>query len=109
VDDAGRVELTPFFYEPKCSVMNRKPKPHVRRDLVKPLERFYRRTVEGMRPFDRYISGMSPVDGIGCLGFLKRASYEMRDAANEFVATVDAHAQRVRWMKEANRKRRERS
>lgn len=89
--------------------MNRKPKPHVRRDLVQPLERFYRKMVEGMKPFDTYISGMSPVDGIGCLGFLKRASRDMRDAANDFAATVDAHAQRVLWMKETNRKRRERS
>jgi hypothetical protein len=89
--------------------MNRKPKPHVRRDLIQPLERFCRNTVEGMRPFDRYVYFMSPVDGVGCLGFLRKASREMRDAANDFVATVDAHAQRVRWMKGANRKRRERN
>lgn len=88
--------------------MNRKPKPHIRRDLVQPLERFYREMVEQMRPFDRYVSGMSPFDGIDCLGFLKKASREMHEAANEFVATVDAHAQRVQWMKETNRKRRER-
>jgi hypothetical protein len=86
--------------------MNRKPKPHVRRGLVKPLERFYRETVEAMRRFDKSVYYMSPVDGIGCLGFLKKASREMRDAANDFVATVDAHAQRVLWMKEANRMRR---
>lgn len=89
--------------------MNRKPKPHVRDDLVQPLERFYRKTIDGMKPFDRYIGRMSPVDGIGCLGFLKKASREMRDAAIDLVETVDAHAQRVRWMKAANRKRRERS
>jgi len=89
--------------------MNRKPKPHVRRDLVQPLERFYRKMVEGMKPFDRYISRMSPVDGIGCLGFLKKASREMRDVAIEFVDTVDAHAERVQWMKKAKRNRRERS
>jgi hypothetical protein len=89
--------------------MNRKPKPHVRRLLVKPLERFYREMVKRMRPFDNYVSGMSPFDGVDCLGFLKKASREMRDAANEFVATVDDHAQRVKWMKEANRKRRERA
>jgi hypothetical protein len=52
---------------------------------------------------------MSPVDGVGCLGFLKKASRDMRNAANEFAATVEAHAQRVRWMKAAERKRRERS
>jgi hypothetical protein len=89
--------------------MNRKPKPHVRRDLVQPLEQFYRKMVEGMRRFDKSVYYMSPVDGIGCLGFLKKASREMRDAANDFVATVDAHAERVQWMKEANRKTRERS
>ena len=88
--------------------MNRKPKPHVRRNLVEPLERFYRETVEGIKPFDKYITRMSPVDGIGCLGYLKKASRDMRDAAKEFVATVDAHAERVRWMKEAKRKSRER-
>ena len=89
--------------------MNRKPKPHVRRNLVKPLERFYRETVDGMKPFDRYVYFMSPIDGVDCLGFLKKASREMRDAAIDFVDTVDAHAQRVQWMKEAKRKRRERS
>jgi hypothetical protein len=88
--------------------MNRKLKPHVRRLLVKPLERFYRETVDGMKPFDRYVYFMSPIDGVDCLGFLKKAGREMRDAANHFVATVDAHADRVRWMKEENRKRRER-
>lgn len=89
--------------------MKRKPKPHVQRDLIRRLERFYRETVDGIRPFDKYISIMSPADGVGCLGFLKKASREMRDAAIEFVDTVDAHAQRVQWMKEAKRKRRERS
>lgn len=89
--------------------MNRQPKPHVQRDLIQPLERFYFETVDGMRPFERYINRMSPVDGVGCLGFLRKASRDMRDVANNFVATVDAHAQRVRRMKEANRKTRERS
>jgi hypothetical protein len=88
--------------------MNRKPKPHVRHDLVQPLEKFYREMIERMKPFDRYVSGMSPFDGIDCLGFLKKASREMRDAANEFVATVDAHGERVRWMKGVNRQNRER-
>jgi hypothetical protein len=89
--------------------MNRKLKPHVQRDLIPRLERFYREMVDGIRPFDRYISLMSPVDGIGCLGFLKKASREMRDAANDFVATVDAHAQRVQWMKKAKREERKQS
>ena len=31
--------------------MNRRPKPHVRRDLVQPLERFYQENVEGLKPF----------------------------------------------------------
>jgi hypothetical protein len=88
--------------------MNRKPKPHVRRYLVQPLERFYPEMVERMRPFDKYVNDMSPFDGVDCLGFLKKASREIRDAANDFVGTVDAHAERVRWMKEQNRKRRER-
>ena len=89
--------------------MNRKPKPHVRHNLVRPLEQFYRETVEGIERFDRTIYYMSPSDGIACLGFLKKASREIRDAATELVATVDAHAERVRWMREANRKRRERN
>ena len=89
--------------------MNRKPKPHVRRELVQPLERFYPKMVEGLGRFDKAVYYMSPVDGIGCLGFLRKASREMRDAANDFVATVDAHAERVRWMKQANHKTRERS
>lgn len=89
--------------------MSKKPKPHVQRDLVEPLARFSLETIKGLKPFDDYIHSMSPVDSIGCLGFLKRSSRDIRDAANELVATVEAHAQRVRWMREADRKRRERS
>ena len=61
--------------------MNRKPKPHVRRLLVKPLERFYRETLDGMKPFDRYVYFMSPFDGIDCLGFLIKGEPRVRDAA----------------------------
>jgi hypothetical protein len=88
--------------------MNKRPKPHVRRDLVEPLASFSDATVEGLQAFDNHVSGMSPADGISCLGFLKKASRDMRDAANEFVAAVDAHADRVRWMKKANQKARQR-
>jgi hypothetical protein len=51
---------------------------------------------------------MSPVDGIGCLGYLRKASRDVRDASKDLVAVVDAHAERVRWMKEAKRQDRER-
>jgi hypothetical protein len=57
-------------------------KPHVQRDLLQPLGSFSQETVEGMDAFGDYICGMSPVDGIRCLGFLRKASRDMRDAAN---------------------------
>ena len=87
--------------------MSKRPEPHTQRDLIKPLEGFSQEAEKKIKDFGDYIRGMSPVDGVRCLGFLRKASRDMRDAANSLVATVDAHAQRVRWMKEANRKRRD--
>lgn len=88
--------------------MGKRVKQHVRRELVRPLEEFSREAIARFDGFARHIYFMSPADGIGCLGYLRKASRDLRDASKELVATVDAHAQRVRWMKEANRKRRER-
>ena len=44
--------------------MNKRPKPHVRRDLVEPLEKFSEATVKGLEAFDDHMRGMSPIDGI---------------------------------------------
>lgn len=88
--------------------MSKRVEPHVRRNLITPLEDFSRDAVTRLNAFARHISGMSPVDGIGCLGYLRKASRDMRDASKELVAAVDAHATRVRWMKEAKRQSRER-
>ena len=87
--------------------MSKRAKPHVRQHLITPLEEFspFRYAAHG---FARHISGMSPVDGIGCLGYLRKASRDVRDASKELVAAVDAHAERVRWMKEVKRQDRER-
>jgi hypothetical protein len=87
--------------------MSKRAKPHVRQNLITPLEEFSRFAVTRLNDFARHISGMSPVDGIGCLGYLRKASRDVRDASKELVAAVDAHATRVRWMKEAKRKSRE--
>lgn len=88
--------------------MNRTPKKHVQWGLIRPLEEFHRDVIDRMRAFNRYVSSMSPVDGVAPLGFLTKTSRDMRDAASEFAATVDAHAARVHWMKAENRKRRKR-
>jgi len=84
--------------------MGKRVKPHVRRNLITPLEEFSRSAISQIDAFARQIYFMSPVDGIGCLGYLKKASRDLRDASKELVATVDAHAERVRWMWAARRK-----
>jgi hypothetical protein len=88
--------------------MSKRAKPHVRQNLITPLEEFSRYAVTRLNGFARHISGMSPVDGIGCLGYLRKASRDVRDASKDLVAVVDAHAERVRWMKEVKRQDRER-
>jgi hypothetical protein len=87
--------------------MSKRVKPHVRQQLVTPLEEFSREAVAQLEGFRRHISGMSPIDGVGCLGYLRKASRDLRDASKELVAAVDEHAQRVRWMKDFNRKNRD--
>lgn len=88
--------------------MSKRVKPHVRQNLITPLENFSSDAVTQLNAFARHISGMSPFDGIACLGYLIKASRDVLDASKELVASVDAHSTRVRWMKEAKRKSRAR-
>jgi hypothetical protein len=83
--------------------MNTKPKPHVRRNLMMPLSQFSDEMIDGLRRFEDYVHGMSPSDGVACLDFLRQISRELLDGATNFVTTVDAHAQRIEWMKDADR------
>lgn len=87
--------------------MSKRVKPHVKDELITPLEEFIKDAIPRIDAFSKHINFMSPVDGIGCLGYLRKASRDLRDAVKELTATVDFHAGRVRYMKEENRKRRE--
>jgi hypothetical protein len=82
----------------------RKLKPHVRRDLVDPLALCHVDIERDLEKFGAIVARMSPVDTRACLSYLRKANRSIRDAANDFVAEVEANAERIVYMKTQDRK-----